>query len=196
MKLNIGSSNPHGRYRHSGWVCLDLNKETKPHVVGDAFEMPFADNTFDEVHAVHVLEHLQRDHWPLMLAEIFRVLQEGGHFYVEVPDFTEQCRMFIKAMEAPKPDREAIHEIRTAIWGKTERLGMGHQFGFDERFLANALAKSGFDDIKLLDQREDMISHHFRFGPVLLYESTKSEHRPRVNVREMDFNTLREYIIK
>lgn len=194
MKLNVGSSNQRGRYKQAEWVCFDLNKAAKPNVVGDAFQMPFADDSFDEIHSVHVLEHLPRDKWPLMLAEIFRVLKPGGAFYVEVPDFEIQCREYLAALRSC--DRWRIHLIRTAIWGKPERLGMGHQFGFDAGFLKRALSTIGFVSIKQLTEREDMISAHCRDGGVLLFKSTKSDHRPSVDVRTLTFDELREHIIK
>lgn len=195
MKLNVGSSNPRGRYRHAGWVCLDINPQGRPHVVGDAFCMPFADNTFEEIHSCHVLEHLTRDKWPLMLAEIFRVLEPGGTFIVEVPDFYEQCKVYLEAIDSGKDGR--AHLIRTSIWGKSERPGMSHLFGFDDKFLRQALLKSGFEAIKKLTAKTDMISTHYRDGPVLVYSCTKTnDSKPEKDVRNLSFDELREYIIK
>lgn len=195
MKLNVGSSHPRGRYRHAGWVCLDINPQGRPHVVGDAFMMPFPDNTFEEIHSCHVLEHLARDKWPLMLAEIFRVLKPGGIFIVEVPDFYEQCKEYVEAVDSGSS--EAIHLIRTGIWGKTEREGMGHQFGFDRAFLRRALHKSGFESIERLSAKVDMISDRWRDGKVLVFGCMKTSYgKPDKDVRHLNFNELREYIIK
>lgn len=193
MKLNVGSE-PKGQYRGDGWVCLDINPEKRPHVVGSGFALPFADCSFEEVRSIHVLEHLTRDQWPIMLAEMFRVLDEGGTFYVEVPDFEVQCRRYLGALAGF--NTEQIHVERTGIWGKTERVGMAHHFGFDVALLRSALNKIGFQAIKHLDERPDMISAHFKQGPIILMRATKTDYRSPVDVRELTFDQLREYIIK
>lgn len=49
-------------------------------------ELPFAQEAFDAVLLIHVLEHLRR---PLVIArEVHRVLRPGGTAYVETPNWT------------------------------------------------------------------------------------------------------------
>jgi len=94
-------------------------------------------------------------------------------------------------------DRWRQHLIRTGIWGKPERLGMGHQFGFDQGLLRRAMNKTGFDRVTFLTEPEDMISHHFRAAPVLLARGTKTPGvDPPKNIKELSFDELREYIIQ
>lgn len=67
-------------------VTLDFNADHNPDVVHDlnVFPWPFADNTFDEVHAYEVMEHLgtQGDFRRFFadFSEIWRVLKPGGVF--------------------------------------------------------------------------------------------------------------------
>jgi predicted SAM-dependent methyltransferase len=194
MKLNVGSSCARGQYKRAEWINFDLNPQGRPNVVGDGFQMPFRDNTFDEIHSVHVLEHLPRDKWPLMLEEMFRTLKEGGTFYVEVPDFERQCMEFLATLE--HGNRLDVHLVRTGMWGKSERPGMGHQFGFDKDLLGRALRTMGFRDIELLWKQEEMISTHWRSGHVLLARATKTDFRPTRKVSDMSFDEIREHIIK
>ena len=50
------------------------------------FPYPFKDNSFEEVHMYHVLEHLDN---PLrVMEEINRILKVGGKFYLRVPHFS------------------------------------------------------------------------------------------------------------
>ena len=193
MKLNVGAQQE-GRYRADEWICLDLHPESGPNVVGSGFALPFADCSFDEVRSIHVLEHLTRDQWPIMLAEMFRVLKEHGTFYVEVPDFEVQCRRYLAAVAGG--NKEETHVERTGIWGKTERMGMAHNYGFDLPNLRTALNKIGFQGIKHLNEPEEMISAHWKQGPVILFRATKTSHRPQVDVRKLSFDELREHIIK
>ena len=66
-------------------TTLDLVPDHKPDVVHDlnVFPWPFADETFDEVHAYEVLEHLGRQgdfqRFFADFSEIWRILKPGGH---------------------------------------------------------------------------------------------------------------------
>lgn len=73
-----------GRAEWSGLLTLDINPDHKPDVVHDltVLPLPFADNTFDEIHAYEVLEHIgQQGDWRFFFAqfsEFWRILKPGG----------------------------------------------------------------------------------------------------------------------
>jgi predicted SAM-dependent methyltransferase len=176
-------------------VCCDINPQGRPHVIGDGFQLPFKDDAFDEIVSVHVLEHLGRHHWPLMLSEMYRTLEPGGRCYIEVPDFVQQCRDYLHAID--RGSRGGQHLIRTGIWGKTERMGMGHQFGFDQALLRRAMNKAGFDRVTFLTEPEDQISEHHADGAVLLVRGTKTPSvEPPKDIKSLSFDDLRAYIIQ
>lgn len=74
-----------------GLVTLDITDAHNPDVVHDiaVLPLPFADNTFDEIHAYEVMEHVGRqgdwrfffDQW----SDIWRILKPGGKFYGTSP---------------------------------------------------------------------------------------------------------------
>jgi SAM-dependent methyltransferase len=53
-------------------------------VVGSAEELPFEDDSFDAVHAAHVIEHLE--HPERLVSESARVTRSGGRLLVATPD--------------------------------------------------------------------------------------------------------------
>lgn len=73
-----------GRSSWSQLVTLDMNGDHKPDVVHDLTvrPLPFEDNSFDEIHAYEVLEHLgQQGDWQTWFAEWnewYRILKSGG----------------------------------------------------------------------------------------------------------------------
>ena len=78
----------------SDLVTLDINKDHDPDVVWDlnVRPLPFEKETFDEIHAYEVLEHLGRqgdykaffEEW----MEWYRILKPGGMFFATVPSPT------------------------------------------------------------------------------------------------------------
>lgn len=83
-KLNIGS----GDHPLAGYINVDWQQADGVDVVHDlnTFPYPFADAFFDEVHASHVLEHLDRPF--VVMRELYRVLKPGGLLRIKVPHFS------------------------------------------------------------------------------------------------------------
>ena len=93
LRLHIG-----GRERRDGWAILNI--EPGPHVdhVGDCRDLSrFADGSVSEIYASHVFEHLGYfEELPQALAACRRILEEGGHLRVSVPDLEVLCRLFLR----------------------------------------------------------------------------------------------------
>ena len=172
MKLNIGSSVTRGQYRNPEWVNLDLFPLKGVNVVASGLALPFQDNIFEEIHAVHILEHLTRNNIPIMLRELVRVIKPlEGWVYIEVPNFQQIVELLHGAYGAG--DEDCIHRWRTSIYGKTERPGMAHHFGFDEFTLRKYLTKAGFSICERIIDEKGMISAHYLQEPVLLIKAKK-----------------------
>lgn len=80
-----------GRGQWSRLITLDMNDDHKPDVIHDLSNpvLPFEADTFDEIHAYEVMEHVGKqgdwrfffDQW----ADIWRVLKPGGAFFGTSP---------------------------------------------------------------------------------------------------------------
>ena len=165
MNLNIGSSNVSGEYKKSNWINLDRTKSKGVNTIADALDLPFAEDSFNEIHCFHVLEHVTRDKYLKMLEELFRVLSIGGKLYLEVPDFEGVVKKLKNAFDN-KNDRE-IHIWTTSTYGKNERPGMAHYWGFHERLLTNSFEAVGFQNVRRLKDSELLAASHIKQEPVL-----------------------------
>jgi SAM-dependent methyltransferase len=81
--------------------------------------LPFAEGTFERALCLDVLEHLPLDQQAPAVAELFRVLQPGGHLLVSVPNlahlqsriqFLLRGRLVRTASEAKHPGDRPVHE--------------------------------------------------------------------------------------
>jgi len=171
MKLQVGCSVIEGMYREKEWINLDIRKHKYMDLLGSGLALPFKSDTFDEIHCIHVLEHLTRDKYPMMIQEMHRVLEPGGKLFVEVPDFHGTITMLHDAFKKGYVD--GIHIWTTSIYGKSEREGMAHHWGFYEGSLRRELRKYRFKDVVRLNTQKEMISTHWKQEPILLVRGTK-----------------------
>ena len=81
--LEVGAGTLYSRQklmRCDCYVTLDLNMMTKPTIVGDVHQLPFADNTFDTILILEVLEHCPE---PVrVLNECKRILTDKGYLFL------------------------------------------------------------------------------------------------------------------
>jgi predicted SAM-dependent methyltransferase len=80
----------------------------------DIFNLPFPDESVDEVRADALLEHLSFSEEPKFFYEVKRVLKAGGIFHFEFPDFEDAVRLWLNAKDEWKEfyrnDPEAIEQ--------------------------------------------------------------------------------------
>jgi predicted SAM-dependent methyltransferase len=172
MKLQVGCSEVRGKYKGEEWLNLDIEPHRGVDIIADASELiPLDTNSVDEIHCVHVLEHVTRDKFKPMLREMHRVLKTGGHLYVETPDFRGTIDRLQTAFA--NNDVDAIHVWTTSVYGKNEREGMAHYMGFYEGLLRREFRHQGFKEVERLTEADEMISTHYKQEPVLLVRGTK-----------------------
>ncbi|MFA4971876.1 MAG: methyltransferase domain-containing protein [bacterium] len=81
MKLNLGC----GPAKMPDAVNVDVSPRSVADVIHDLnrFPWPFCDDTFDEIHASGVLEHLA--YLPPVMQEIWRIARPGAKVHIWVP---------------------------------------------------------------------------------------------------------------
>lgn len=86
IRLNLGCGNKK-RSQADGWVNVDVARAATPDFCFDigASDWPWDNESVDEIHASHVMEHLPRDGFLHAMVEAYRVLKPGSRFMIEVP---------------------------------------------------------------------------------------------------------------
>lgn len=86
-RLDIGC----GGNKIPGAVYVDIDPGANPDILHDLnkFPYPMEDNSYDEIYAKHIIEHL--DNPKGFMRELTRILKPGGTVFVETPHFS--CRV-------------------------------------------------------------------------------------------------------
>jgi len=180
MKLNVGSSEPKGRYKRAPWINID--RQTKSNVTrfarADALNLPFKASSIEEIHCIHMMEHIHRDLNIPLIREFHRVLQPGGVALIEIPDFMETFKQIVvleQFLLEKRSDRqrivaaEKLRCLRLSVYGKGRHEDDFHLWSIMRSDVKRYADECGF----LYAEQEEMISSHHTQEPVVLFALRK-----------------------
>lgn len=162
-RLHIG-----GKVRKQGWEVLNAVADSFVDHVCNASDLEqFADGTFEEIYASHVLEHFDYATNLLpTLMEWLRVLQPGGRLLVSVPDLDVLARLFLDKVSFDSDERYYI--MRVIFGGHCDKYDY-HMVGLNEEILGAFLRDAGFVNFRRVtefDLFDD--TSNTRFGDALI----------------------------
>jgi predicted SAM-dependent methyltransferase len=144
-RLHIG-----GKIRQPGWEVLNI--QPGPHVdhIGNANDLAqFPDNSFAEIYASHIVEHLDyTGELQSTLKEWYRVLELGGKLYVSVPDLDVLAKFLLDKIGLAPQERFNI--MRIMFGGHVDQFDY-HVVGLNQEFLTRFLVDAGFAFIRKVD---------------------------------------------
>ena len=137
-----------------GWINVDLYNDKKVDAKFDVSEVPYPDNSVDEIKAFHIIEHFDWYKGQDTLKEWFRVLKPGGRLWLETPDLFASCKAFA----------EGSHEFQLHLYGhffSTAWIpGQAHLFLFTEVQLRTQLEWAGFSTINRIAPSSKYLAHY------------------------------------
>ncbi len=80
IRIDVGC----GHNKQKGFIGVDLEKETYPDIVASALDLPFDDDSVDEVFSAHLVEHFDPKEAQQFFNEIYRVLKNGAIANIKV----------------------------------------------------------------------------------------------------------------
>ncbi|MFM9968690.1 MAG: class I SAM-dependent methyltransferase [Burkholderiales bacterium] len=164
-RLHIG-----GTIKASGWEVLNANAAPYVDHVGNANDLSrFAEGSFTDIYASHVLEHLDyTGELVATLKEWRRVLEPGGAVHISVPDMDVLADLFMLK------DRLSVNErfqvMRMMFGGHEDRYDY-HLVGLNEEFLSQFLLAAGYSKVERVanfDWFDDTSRLQFRGTPISL----------------------------
>lgn len=144
-RLHIG-----GHVQRTGWEIFDANPGPLVDHVGDAIDLSrFADGSFTELYASHVLEHFDYK-GPLTqaLVEWHRVLVPGGTLRLSVPDIDVLAHLLLQKQALDIGQR---YQIMRMMFGGHIDAHDYHLVGLNQEFLVGFLGAAGFESVQRVD---------------------------------------------
>jgi predicted SAM-dependent methyltransferase len=160
-RLHIG-----GKVKSEGWEVLNVNPAPYVDHVCNANDLSqFSDNTFAEIYASHIVEHLdymgewkdvpdKPGQWAFgqpvpselenTLIEWNRVLVPGGKLFIGVPDLDVLAKLLLEKDKLSVGERFLV--MRMIFGGHLDQYDY-HVIGLNKDFLARYLKASGYVNI-------------------------------------------------
>ena len=134
----------------SEWFNLDCRSDIlkigggryTPDIIAQADNIPVDDNTFDEVLAHSILEHVSKRDYNRFLSEWYRVMKPNGKLIISVPDIYLVCKDLIHYIETNQS--VAIKSTINLIYGEQDYKENTHLWGWTEETLTTAIRRAGF----------------------------------------------------
>jgi predicted SAM-dependent methyltransferase len=143
-RLHIGGKTP-----SESWEILNaIPAPYVDHVCNANNLSRFPDDTFVEIYASHIVEHLDyKDELLATLKEWNRVLEPGGKLYISVPDMDTLAKLFIEKNKLSGDERFFV--MRMIFGGHVDKYDY-HVVGLNDEFLAGYLNAAGFENIAIV----------------------------------------------
>lgn len=135
-----------GNIHYEGCINLDMKPLKAVDIVGDIRELPFQDECADTIIAHHCFEHIPRQETGNVLTEWYRVLKPDGALDMECPDFNQNCRDYVKALDAKDTHKQAMNKA-FIYGGDTSVLEDGHRWGYSAELVKPYLEDMGFKQV-------------------------------------------------
>lgn len=146
IKLNIGC----GETKLKGFINIDLEKSTKPDLLHDITkgQLPFKENSVDEIYWHHNIEHIQYKLWVPIINDFLRVLKPNGLLFMSYPEFDKCAKFFMENYKGQKDF------WRATLYGRQLYPGDYHIAPVQTADLVRIFKRLGFAKIQWCDSPE------------------------------------------
>lgn len=165
-RLHIGS----GTRRIPGFLNLDVDGSLPGvDIVGDVRDLSkLGGGSFSSIYLSHILEHIPVADVEGVLAELNRILADGGELRVSVPDLDKICRYYVANIDWFVPPNSPWLGL---FYGGQRNEFDFHKGGFNFAYLKYLLEKAGFTDVREVGSSQEygVLDGSFAsrpFGPI------------------------------
>lgn len=149
MKVEIGG----GEHPRKGFENIDIRSlKTVDHVC-PAWELPFSDNSVDEIYSRHLLEHLTLEKAMDSVKEWYRVLRLRGTVDIIVPDLEYHAKQLTMSGKSDFVDCSNFEHGMAGFYGWRRHEHDRHVWGYTSKSLYRLLVNAGFLGIRAFEKK-------------------------------------------
>jgi SAM-dependent methyltransferase len=134
------------------WVWLDKDERVEADIHCDFSNIPFDDNSVDEIRASDVIEHIPQWRYDEVFKEWSRILKMGGKISGAVPNIHSTMMRYAN-------NELSLSDALGAIYGSGENKFQVHYNGFTVFTLTDLLWKYGFEFVDFSESPGDVNPH-------------------------------------
>ncbi len=135
VRLNLGA----GHICFDDYINVDERQIRNIDIVADVRELPFTEQSVDEIYASHIIEHFTRHEFEtVILPYWYRLLKAGGKIRVILPDLESMIEHY-------KNQQYEIGELREVLYGLQEYPGDVHYALYGQNELKEMFGRSGLN---------------------------------------------------
>jgi predicted SAM-dependent methyltransferase len=109
IRLDVGC----GKNKKEGFIGIDIDKNSDADIIASALDVPFEDETVDEIFSAHLVEHFSPREAEKFFAEVFRLLKKGSKAFIAVDVEWTKKRLLKK--DPTHKHRFSVQELKKII---------------------------------------------------------------------------------
>ena len=139
IKLHLGC----GKKTIPGYVNIDIQNLKNVDLCADIRNLPFENNSIDEIYSCAAIEHFGRREWKEVVTHWYSLLKKDGILRLSTADFASACEEYT--------ENKDISKLFGLIVGGQKDHTDYHGMIFDFAFLKAELEQVGFVNIEKYD---------------------------------------------
>lgn len=169
IKLHVAC----GTVRIDGYINSDLRKvEGITDMIADCSNLPYEENTVDEILSFHVIEHFDEPGFEKLLKHWYHLLKNNGKVIVETPNLIGLTRRFLEEYDNNKITRPGYMFGCHSKIGRESIFNDNHLWGFSKESIKEYFEKNNFKNI-IVSEGTDYHAKEYGEGFTIRCEGTK-----------------------
>lgn len=176
-RLMIGTDHRTADYQKDGWTCLDGQSDIGADIVAVLPPLPdeVTSQEWDEICAIHFIEHLFYEDAKELITQIYEVLKPGGKLVLEQANLEYVCKVVLGQVQPPtgKYPWMGGNSNWCGIWNLYPQPHMvkgnllnHHLYGYTPQSLTELVKECGFKTVVIGHAFSHVVERDFKLEAV------------------------------